>query len=95
MLAQFIKAGFPSSRENVPESLQQYWQYRDRLSCADSVILMDGRVLVPATLRHEVLRALDAAHQGTSRMSSRTRSIVFWPGITTDIETVRNRCQEC
>ena len=61
----------------------------------DGVILTDRRVLVPATLRDDVLRALHAAHQGTSRMFSRAQSTVFWPGITAAIEKARDRCQKC
>ena len=95
LLAGLIQSGFPPSRDDVPEPLQPYWQYRDRLSCADHVILMDGRVVVPSTLRRDVMRALHAAHQGTGRMSSRAQSTVFWPGITKDLEAARNRCHEC
>ena len=95
LLARFIQSGFPPSRDSVPEPLQQYWQYRDKLSWTDDVILMDGRVVVPPALRQDVLRALHAAHQGTSRMSSRAQSTVFWPGITKDLETTRDRCHEC
>ena len=95
LLNRFIHSGFPLSRDDVPETLQPCWQYRDRLSWVDGVILMDGRVLVPPTLRDEVLRALHAAHQGTSRMFSRAQSTVFWPGITAAIEKARDRCHEC
>ena len=94
-LARFIQSGFPPSRDTVPEALQQYWQYRDRLSWVDNVILMDGRVVIPPPLRNEVLRALHAAHQGTSRMTSRAQTTVFWPGISKDLEDARDRCHEC
>lgn len=56
---------------------------------------MDHRVVVPQALRSEVLRALHAAHQGTSRMYSRAVSVVFWPGITRDIESTRAKYHTC
>ena len=42
-----------------------------------------------------MLEALHAAHQGVSMMGSRARAIVFWPGMTADIERTRRDCREC
>ena len=95
LLIPLVEFGFPPSRDGLPEDLQPYWQYRDRLSLVDNVILMDQRIVVPQALRNEVLQALHAAHQGTSRMYSRALGAVFWPGITKDIECTRSRCHDC
>ena len=57
--------------------------------------MMDDRVVVPAPLRSEVLRALHAAHQGTSKMRHRATATLFWPGMSTDIEATRSRCHQC
>ena len=94
-LAEMVAAGFPASRDKVPESLHPFWQFRDRLSTIDGVVMMDDRIVVPAPLRSEVLQALHAAHQGTSKMGHRAITAIFWPGISIDIETTRNRCPEC
>ena len=53
------------------------------------------RVIIPPTLRKEVVQSLHSAHQGVSGMNERTRVSVYWPGITTDIKNVRNGCQSC
>ena len=42
-----------------------------------------------------VLQNLHAAHQGTSTMELRARMIVFWPGMTADINAIRARCADC
>ena len=76
-------------------ALQPFWQFRDRLSTVDDVVMMDTRVVVPPTLQPEVLRALHAAHQGTSKMVSRAQGAVFWPGISKDIEANRTKCLDC
>ena len=47
--------------------------------------------LLPS-FRNEVLRTLHSAHQGMSSMEPRARSIIFWPGISTDIHETRDRC---
>ena len=45
--------------------------------------------------RSDVLQILHSAHQGISAMESRARSIVFWPGMTCDIQSTRDTCQAC
>ena len=94
-LVTLIQTGLPTSRDDIPEALQSFWQFRDRLSTIDNVVMMDSRVVVPPALQSEVLRTLHAAHQGTSKMSSRAQGAVFWPGISSDIEATRNACHEC
>ena len=61
----------------------------------DGVILFNDRVVVPASLRPMVLQTLHSAHQGVNTMSIRARSIIFWPGMTEDIQSTRARCQDC
>ena len=51
--------------------------------------------MIPPTLRGEVLTALHAAHQGVSSMITKAEASVFWPGITSDINNIRNTCQAC
>ena len=95
LLSPLIEFGFPSSRDTLPEELQPYWQYRDKLSRVNDVIMMDHRAVVPQALRSEVLRARHAAHQGTSKMYSRAVSVVYLTGITRGIESTRAKCQAC
>ena len=68
---------------------------RDHLSTVDGVIVYNDRVIVPKSLRPNVINTLHAAHQGVSTMIARAESSVFWPGITKDIHDVRDRCHQC
>ena len=51
--------------------------------------------MVPLTLRKAILDNLHSAHQGVSAMQSRAQAIVFWPGMSLDIQETRSRCREC
>ena len=57
--------------------------------------MYQDRVVIPPGLRQEVLAALHSAHQGTTAMSLRAQSSVFWPGITAAIATTRANCRCC
>ena len=81
--------------ENFPLSLAPFNRYREALSVLDGVPMYGRRVIVPAALRSEVLQCLHSGHQGTSRMNERALQAVFWPGITTEIEKLRQGCDRC
>ena len=95
ILLELIETGFPASNSEIHPDLKSYFPLRDHLSTVDGVILYNDRVLIPSSLRPNVLSTLHAAHQGTSTMISRAESSVFWPGITHDITRTRDNCNSC
>ena len=94
-LAELAEHGFPAKLQDVPGPLAQFWRFRDRLSLVDGVIMYENRAVVPEKLRAEVLRNLHSAHQGVTQMRGRAETAVFWPGMTSDIQTTRERCLTC
>ena len=79
----------------MPKHLKDYFRFRHNLSTTDGVILYKDRVVVPPSLRSEVLSTLHAAHQGTASMISRAEASVFWPGIVGKIHDTRLSCSHC
>ena len=51
------------------------------------------RVVVPLSLRPRVLNKLHSAHQGVTSMHACAQQMVFWPGITQDTESIREKLQ--
>ena len=94
-LVTIIEEGFPSRQAEMPDTLQCYHKFRDHLAYRDGLCLYKHRVLIPKTLRPDALRLLHAAHQGTSGMTARAESCIFWPGITGDIKATRENCMAC
>ena len=56
---------------------------------------MGDRIVIPKSLRPEVLQSLHAAHQGVTSMTERARCAVYWPGISKDIDSIRASCYQC
>ena len=94
-LLNIIEDGFPETSSALPTQLRAYFPLREHLSTVDGVIVYNDRVVVPPSLRPNVITTLHAAHQGVSTMISRAESSVFWPGITKDIHEVREKCHQC
>ncbi len=94
-LSAIIESGFPSTRDAVPLQLREYFQFRDSLYILDGVVMYNNRTVIPKTFREEITTIIHLAHQGTTSMTSRVESSVFWPGITADIASARERCYDC
>ena len=96
VLRDLVKEGFSDNNKRLDECVKPFWNVRKSLSVSgDGVVLYDDRVIVPKSLQVCVLEILHFAHQGTSIMDLRAQSIVFWPGITSDIKQIRDECSLC
>ena len=77
------------------EATAQYYGSRHSLYNKDGVIMSNDRIVMPRSLRKQVLQLLHAGHQGVTSMQARARGVVFWPGISSDIDTTRQLCSTC
>ena len=80
-LLKIILEGFPKHRGNLPELCRRYWCVRQHLSVDDDLVVCGCRLLIPASMRREVLQKLHESHQGSVRTKQRARLVVYWPGI--------------
>ena len=87
-----IADGWPTS---PTEELRPYWTKRLELTTFAGCILWSGRVVVPPQGRKKVLIDLHGGHPGVSRMKALSRSLVWWPGLDSDIEKIVKACAPC
>lgn len=90
-----IEAGFPDSRDSLPDDLREYWKLRDSLYTLDNIIFIDSRILIPRSLRHHIIKELHVGHQGVNSMRSNAKQRFFWPGMGTQLQNYRDQCRRC
>ena len=96
LLASAVKQGFPPTLRELDSSLAPYWNIRNSLVVMEGdVVWYNDRLVLPLSLRPRALEVLHSAHQGVSCMEDRARGIVYWPGITADIQFTRDSCPDC
>ena len=95
LLLSAIEDGIPELKHQLPLPIREYHQFRKYLYSTDGVVIYKDRIVIPPSLRPSCLSALHAAHQGTSAMTSKAESSIFWPGITNDIQATRANCSHC
>ena len=94
-LVQTVSKGFPKKPDLLSSEVRPYWNIRDELTVDDGIVLWGARMIIPASLRKEVLQQLHASHQGQERTLRRARQIVYWPNISNDIRNIVRSCKAC
>ena len=94
-LREIILNGFPDHRQQLPESCRRFWNVREHLSIDNGLIVHGCRLLIPTSMRQQVLSDLHDSHQGSVRTKQRARLTVYWPGMDNDIDNVILSCQLC
>ena len=63
-LRKAIRQGWPASKTDTPECLHAYYDVRDELTAQNELVFKGQRLLVPASLRKEMMVAIHATHIG-------------------------------
>ena len=95
LLSSFIKAGRPSSKHDIPKDCLPFWNYRGELSLCDHVIFKGERIVIPKSMQSEMLQYIHSSHLGIEKCKCRARDVLFWPGMTSQIQRVVSQCQIC
>lgn len=69
--------------------------FTSELTEVDGILLKGSKIVVPKTMRVEILRRIHEGHLGQNKCRARTRRLVFWPGLGNDIENLVRTCHVC
>lgn len=94
-LSQVIYEGWPSNIKQLPQDLREFWCCRDELGIASGAVFKGRQVVIPESLRDDILRQLHIGHQGVEKTRRLARESVYWPGIYKDIENIVKACEVC
>ncbi|KAK7106746.1 hypothetical protein V1264_017967 [Littorina saxatilis] len=94
-LKKVILKGFPENRRDVPESVRAYWSFRDELTYTDGLIFRGLRLVIPKKLQVDQLQRIHSSHLGIVKCKSMARELVFWIGMSSQIEDMVTACRVC
>ena len=94
-LKQTILFGWPNTKKECPPSLIDYWCYRDELTVVDGIIMKGHKIVIPPSLRKQMLEIVHTGHFGVDKCLSRARTALFWPNISHDIKQLVLKCPIC
>ena len=94
-LSHVIMNGWPEKAQDLPKCTRTYWSMKDFLSVEDGVLMKGSRVMIPQSMRKEVLQRLHTSHQGIEKSCLRAQTCVYWRGIDNDIKEMVQGCDIC
>ena len=95
ILRDTVLKGWPQRKDQVPPIIRPYWNFRDETTFVEEMLFKGQKLIVPKSLRKEMLAIIHESHLGINKCKSRARDSLFWIGMASDVEqTVRN-CTVC
>ena len=68
LILKYIRTTFPPTRSQLPTAARGFWNARLHLSECDNMIYFGNRVVIPDTLKQDMLDSLHLTHQGVTAM---------------------------
>ena len=88
-LHTMILKGWP----DTPHSLGEYWPYE--LAVSDGLVYKGMRIVVPPSMRSDMLKQVHKSHLGINKCKQRARGTLFWPGMSAQVQNMVEDCLTC
>ncbi|XP_046569886.1 uncharacterized protein K02A2.6-like [Haliotis rubra] len=95
MLMKIIMNGWPQNLHDCPSSIKEFWTFRDELTVIDGIVYKGDKIVIPISMRKEMLERIHTGHMGIVKCKERARDDIFWPRMTADIERTVDNCGTC
>ena len=76
-LKNFIIPGWPDMKDKLCADLRPYWSYRGELAVIDSIILKGRHIVIPNSLKQQVLNQLHTNHMGMEKTKLLAHEFVY------------------
>ena len=94
-LLQVIHEGWPAEKHHCRLGVREYWNSRSELSEAQGFILKGNRLVVPVSMRKQMLNSVHEGHLGIEKCKRRAREVLYWPQMNQDITNMVQDCAAC
>ena len=85
-LSENITRGWPKYHKDCHPLIMQYWPVRGKIILIDGVLYYNSRIVIPMSLRQEMLMKVHETHLGIDKCKLRARSVMYWPSICQKID---------
>ena len=85
-LKSIIRKGWPPTKEEASASIRDYFPFREELSLQNGLVFKGERLVIPTSVREDMLTKIHASHIGIQGCLRRAREVMYWPGMNKDVE---------
>ena len=88
----YCSEGWPD-KHSVNDAMIPYWSTRGELTVVQNILLKGTRIVIPSSMRLQILDKIHEGHQGIAKCRERAKSSVWWPRLSREISTaVQHPC---
>ena len=95
LLRHVILTGWPDSKDHIPAQVIPYFHFRDELSVQDGFIFKGERVVIPQSMRRDMLKRIHSSHIGVEGCLRRSRVCLYWPRMSAEVKEHMSTCEIC
>lgn len=96
LIREYFERGWPEKNSFLNNGeLKFFFKVKDELHFNEGLLFHLDKLVVPSSLRHEMLQKLHIGHFGIEKTKARARSIFYWPGLTKAVTNVVSKCESC
>lgn len=92
---KLVRTGWPEQKNAVISSAKPYFTFREELYEFNELLFKNNCLIVPTSLRPEMLKKIHFNHMGIEKCKLRARECLYWPGMSNDIENIVTNCEVC
>ena len=94
-LRHMINQGWPATIRECPEHIRPFWHCQQDLTVAKGLILKGSQIVIPASMRRDMLDRLHEGHLSMDKCKRRARQCIYWPNMNNQIEQKIRQYGEC
>ena len=84
-IKEYCYQGWPE-KHALRDAIKPYWAERGELTVAQNILLKGSRLVIPSSMRLEILDKIHEGHQGIAKCREKSKESVWWPGLSREIQ---------
>ena len=93
-IKEYCLEGWPEKHQ-LQSAIRPHWADRGELTIVKGILLKSTRLVIPSTMRLEILDRVHEGHQGITKCRERAKQSVWWPGMSKQIQDMIECCRVC
>ena len=94
-VTNYYHKGWPDHKKDIKTEARPYWTMRNELHVINNILFRNNKIVIPQSLRKEMLQRIHEGHFGVEKCKRRAREVMWWPGMNSQIEETVYHCEIC